>query len=244
MSVRDRTRSIHLSIVIPVYNGEELLERAVKKSISYLTRQPYTWELIIVNDGSTDDTHRIISRLKKKHRLIRGIGYRENRGKGHAVKTGALSAKGSNIIFYDVDLAVSVSSIGVALRKLAVHPVVIGVRRGNGSVIVVHQPLVREWLGRIFTWYANALLHLNVRDVTCGFKGFQKQEARELFNDQWLDGWAFDAEILYLARKKGYSVYQLPVKWSHRTGSKVSMVRDSIASFVGVLRIRFRDGSI
>ena len=164
----------------------------------------------------------------------------KNMGKGKAIAYGVEKAQGKAIIFTDVDLSVSIETITDLLRALRRYPVVIGSRRKTGAKIVVHQSVFRESAGRLFTILSNVVCNVGVADVTCGFKGFTKEAATSLFTCQRIYRWVFDTELVYLARKKGMNIYELPVSWVNKSGSKVRSW-DSVVSLVDLFRIRWND---
>jgi len=222
-----------VSVIIPVYNETVRLISGLEKVLLYLTHQRYTWELIIVDDGSTPPIH-----VKKFPVSVYRLP--KNMGKGRAIAYGVEKARGKAIVFTDVDLSVSPETITPLLAKLKRYPVVIGSRRKKGATIVVHQAVIRESAGRLFTLLSNVICAVGVLDVTCGLKGFTREAAKSLFSLQRIHRWVFDTEIVFLARKKGMSVYEMPVSWVNKSGSKVRPW-DSVASLVDLFRIRWND---
>ncbi len=236
-------RVLLLSLVIPVYNEEARLIEGLNSVLAYLTKQPYTWELFLVDDGSATSVRRLLE--KKKKELAYALSklpvsvYRlpHNQGKGSALRMGVAKARGKYIVFSDIDLSVPISSLRPMLSKLPSHPVVIASRRVSGSRIVVHQQFLRESGGRIFTSVSNMLCGVNVADATCGFKGFHRDTAKRLFGTARVNRWVFDTEILFLARQWGVPIYELPVSWYDRKGSKVKL-GDTVGALLDVFRIR------
>ncbi len=230
----------HLSIVIPVYNEALRIESGLVQTIAYFAKQKYAWELIIVDDGSDDKTHLLAKRLliKSPHQLLR---HKFNMGKGQAIRTGVGLAKGKLILFYDIDLSTPLTEIPKMLSQLKSYPVVIGVRRHRKAQVLAHQPILRESLGHIFTKLTNWLLIPGIVDATCGFKGYQQPAAKLLFTRSKIKRWAFDAEILFLARKFGFPIAQLPVAWRHDPGTKVHLAHDGWQALVDLVRVRIYD---
>lgn len=258
----------YLSLIVPVYNERARLVRGVRRIMSYLRKQPYPWECILVDDGSTKPvrTLPIISKLSfEMGGRFFVIRLAKNQGKGAAIAAGVQRAKGKYIVFTDIDLSVSIRSLKRVLDVLdngscRAHfnsrnrsnmlfkipgierscDIVIASRRHTKSRIVVHQPFVREFSGRIFTFLSNTICNAGVTDATCGFKGFRKDVAKQLFQKSKIKRWVFDTEILFLARKSGYSIRELPVSWSNVSGSRVR-AGDSFASLIDLFKIRMYD---
>lgn len=222
-----------VSVIIPVYNETVRLISGIERVLLFLTHQRFTWELIVVDDGSTSPVH--LTKLPVTvYRLPK------NMGKGRAIAYGVEKAHGKAILFTDIDLSVPIETIKPLLAAMKRYPVVVGSRRTSGAKIVVHQSLVRESAGRLFTFLSNAICNIGVLDVTCGFKGFTRDAAKSLFRLQRIHRWVFDTEIMFLARKKGLSVHELPVHWVNKSGSKVRSW-DSVVAFIDLFRIRWND---
>ena len=221
-----------LSLILPVYNEARRLKTGLKLAFNYLKRQSYSWEIIIVDDGSTDtSTFNSPSTLK----LIRTA---RNFGKGHAIRVGVDAAVGDYIVFSDIDFSVPITYLPQFLSALEESDMAIGSRRLSESRIIKHQSLLRESLGRGFTKLSNLLLGLNQTDLTCGFKVFRRQSAKALFSRQHLNGWAFDSEILLLAKKLNYRVTEIPVSWHNDPHTKVKLIKDLSASLLSLVYIR------
>lgn len=234
--------SIELSIVIPAYNEARDLEASLRSVTRYLDSLPFVSELIVVDDGSTDGTDAILERCRSARPSLRVLRNPSNLGKGESVRRGMLSAQGRYVFFMDADLSVPVDELTGALAALTAggHGVLIGSRRVRGARIEGPQPVVRIWLGLVFTSLARLLLSPAIVDFTCGFKGFRREDARRLFSLQTCADWAFDAEVLYLARLLGTPVLQHPVRWRHRRSSRVRFPRDIYRSLTSLVRIRMR----
>lgn len=222
----------HLSLIIPIYNETRRLEKGLHHALAYLQSQSYSWEIILVDDGSTDNSAKLIPDQVSLIRTAR------NFGKGHAIRLGVEAAKGDYIFFSDIDFSVSLDHLPKFISQLKTHQVVIGSRRLSSSHITQHQPSIRESLGGGFTTLSNKILGLHHTDLTCGFKGFQAQVAKKLFSLQRLNGWAFDSEILFLAKKLGYTVAEIPVVWKNDPLTKVSLFKDILISLFSLIKIR------
>ena len=235
-------RLIELSVVIPAYNETGSIQTTLRIVSEYLRTCGFTWEVVVVDDGSGDDTASLVTEFAAVCSEVRLVRNSRNLGKGATVSRGVLDALGSFIFFMDADLAVPIDELGPALALIARddHRILIGSRRVAGARIERHQPLLREYLGYGFTELARWLLNPAVVDFTCGFKGFRREEARMLFSLQRCTDWAFDAEIIYLARLLGEPIYQYPVRWSHQKSSRVRFPRDIWRTLVALLLIRLR----
>ena len=228
---------IHLSVVIPVFNEEKRIKN-LKKIDNDLQRFPFGAEIIVVNDGSSDKTMNILKKLSIKTSL-KIISYKQNRGKGYAVKRGMLAAHGKYHLFMDIDLSTSLKEIPKFLKTIEKgHDVVIGSRKIKGAKVVDHQSLVRESMGKSFTALSRLMLELPVSDFTCGFKVFTKDASRKVFRLQQLSRWGFDSEILFIANKSKLRLKEVPVEWKNSTLSKVKFPKDLIGSFIELLQIR------
>lgn len=233
---------VKLSVIIPCFNEKKRFQRGFNQYFSFLKTLPYPWELILVNDGSVDNTLDLAKKEARQNRQIKIASYTKNKGKGHAIVMGLKQAKGQYILFSDIDHSVPISTI----EKFYQHfekgaDVVIGSRRVRGAKIKVHQHPLRELLGRAFTLLVRFLIDPKIKDATCGFKAFTKGAAKEIAPKITIFGWAFDAEILFLCGKFKLQVAQVPVTWSDIKGSKVSLTRDVLKSLAELLRIRIND---
>lgn len=228
-----------VSLVIPAYNEARRIGPTLDAVLAWIGTRPERYELIVVDDGSEDGTLEVV------WARLRGVGevrvHRQvpNQGKGAAIRAGMERATGRFRVFFDADLAVPLGCLPGLLEALrAGADVAVGSRRAPGAVIEVHQPRAREALGRGYTWLARGLLGLGVRDVTCGFKGFRERAAGAIFSRLRVRSWSFDAEVLYLARRLGYRVVEVPVRWRNDGMTHVRLPRDLAGSLAGLLAIR------
>ena len=222
-----------LSLIIPVYNEASRFRAGIKLALDYLQSQFYSWEVIVVDDGSNDNS---TSTINKANTHVIRTG--KNFGKGHAIKIGVEAAAGEYIVFSDIDFSVSLIYLPKFLSALKSSDIAIGSRRLPQSHIAHHQDYLRESLGRGFTGLSNLILGLNHTDLTCGFKGFKRSVAQKLFSLQKLNRWAFDSEILFLAKKLGLRVTEIPVSWSNDPQTKVKLFQDTLTSLVALFQIR------
>jgi len=238
----DKASQLYLSLIIPAFNEEARIGKSLDRILSFLQRQSYSSEVIIVDDGSQDRTSELVRNRLGKDSRIRIYQQPHNLGKGEAVKQGMLLGNGEYLFFSDADLSVTIETLPDFLTHLENQfDVAIGTRQIAGAAIEVHQPFYREFLGKMYTRLTNWILGLRITDFTCGFKGFRRQVARDLFSRQRLKNWGFDAEIFYLAQLKGYRVREVPVTWRDDRATKVRLCRDSFRSFIELLQIRIYD---
>ena len=232
--------TLHLSVVIPAYNEQDRIVRTLENTIAYLSEQSYASEIIVVSDGSSDNTAKVIHNFKTPgHVLLRSLEYLPNRGKGYAVRYGMLRAKGRVAMFMDADYAVPMAHCQQGLELIAGgNDIAIGSRAVDGARIGERQNIARHASARIYTLIQNLYLGIHYPDTQCGFKFFTRKAARKLFGEQKLDSVIFDPEILWLAKKAGYRVGQFPVNWRHVADSRIQY--DSIQKSLFVFQELFR----
>lgn len=227
-------------MIVPAYNEGAVLERHLARLTQHLRGRGETFELVCVDDGSTDATAQILAR---QFEPVRVLSHHDNRGKGAAVRSGALASSGERIVFLDADLSTDLAGLEPLLAALdAGADVALGSRRVAGARIERRQPRLREGLGRAFSSLARALFAPEVRDFTCGFKGFRRQAARAIFERARVERWAFDVELVVIARALGLSLVQVPVSWTHHGGSKVRVpgaVLGSLRELASIARRRW-----
>jgi dolichyl-phosphate beta-glucosyltransferase len=234
--------NVSLSIVIPAFNESRRIASTIRELKNYLEQHSITHELIIVDDGSADDTYSVAQSAAGEWPHIVVVSTGANRGKGFAVRTGVFRSTGDVVLFIDADLSTPVEEIEGILDQIKKgFDVVIGTRNARGSRVIVHQPRLREWLGSRYTWLANKVTHAGVTDVTCGFKAFRLKAAQDIFSKQRLNGWSFDAEVLFLVRKRRLRLGEIAICWSNNAESRVRLIRDAIGSFIGLMLIRLYD---
>ena len=233
--------SIDLTLLIPAYNEAKRLTGSLKTILQYCQdnlNMPY--ELLIVDDGSTDQTPEVVKQLQSNNPSLVLHRYSQNRGKGHALKTGMAQAKGKYILFMDADLSTPIEHVSEFLVKLREGmQVVIATRKSAGANITKRQPILRETMGKGFTWLSNQILGLRFTDLTCGFKAFESAAGKDLFHRQKIDGWAYDSEVLFLASRAGYKTCEIPVTWVNSADSKVRLGRDTFTSLISLFQIRW-----
>jgi glycosyltransferase involved in cell wall biosynthesis len=227
-----------LSLIIPVYNEAKRLPSALEQAYAYLQQQDYTFEVIVVENGSQDNTLQIALDFAQKHPRVRVLEQKQ-RGKGLAVKRGMLQAQGAYRFMCDVDFSMPISEIQRFLPPaLKDFDIAIASREAPGSVRY-HEPAHRHVIGRIYNSLIRWLLLPGLQDTQCGFKCFRAEVAKDLFPRQTLTGWSFDVEILFIARQRGYRIVEVPIAWYYNANSRIHLVRDSLQMGLDLLTIRW-----
>ena len=233
-------QSLTYSIVLPAYNESVRIGATLEKILAYAAQRGWNAEIIVVNDGSTDTTAEIVREYAKKHPTLQLLENPGNRGKGYSVRHGMLHAGGDIVLFSDADLSSPISEADKLFAAIADGAdIAIGSRWLKSELQIQRQPLYRQLLGRIFNLVLRMILGLKFKDTQCGFKAFTGNAAQTIFPLQKIERWGFDPELLYLARKFGFTVKEVPVAWSHREGTRISPLRDGIRMFGEVLKIRW-----
>jgi dolichyl-phosphate beta-glucosyltransferase len=228
-----------LSLIVPIYNESERIREPLEEMGQFLAAQPFPTELVMVDDGSRDGTFEIVTEIASHLPVrVRAIRYNVNRGKGYALKVGFAAASGERLLFTDCDLSTPLDEMPRFLAALDEgHDFVIGSRKKAGAEITTHQPWLRERLGMVFTAIVRTLI-ADVTDVTCGFKAYRRGPGQDIFSRLRVEDWSFDAELLLLAQRRNYRFCEVPVRWEHRDGSRVNIVRDVLKSLIGIAQIR------
>lgn len=232
-----------LSIVIPAYNEERRLERALKNIREYFCskrRDLDSIEVLIIDDGSTDGTARIAQAWAEKIPSVRLLPNGENRGKGYSVRRGMLEARGRIALFTDADLSAPIPESEKLLAAIeSGFDLAIGSRAIDRSLILAHQSRFRELAGIIFNRFVRLSTGLPFEDTQCGFKAFVRERCRIVFEQQRIERFGFDPEILFLAQRHGLRAAEVPVRWAHDPATKVHVVRDSVEMFGDLIYIRW-----
>lgn len=214
---------IHLSVVIPAYNEEQRLPKTLRQTAGYLARQPFSWEIAVVNDGSKDKTADIVRAFGVTEPRVRLLQYAHNRGKGYAVRYGLTHVTGAYRVFMDADNSTSINHIEQFMPYFAQgYDIVIGSRDVAGAVIGVHQTRLKELLGNLGNLWIQFWAVPGIKDTQAGFKMFTAQAAALIFPYLTIDRWGFDVELLAVARQRGLKIAERPIRWENDPNSKVS----------------------
>lgn len=229
----------HLSIVIPAYNESARIEHALDRVLTCVADQAWDAEVLVVDDGSKDETAAIVERWMDSHSRLHLIQNPGNRGKGYSVRNGLLQAAGDIVLFTDADLSAPMEEAQRLLDAIAEGAdVAIGSRWLDRTRQTIHQPLYRQFFGRCFNWVTRTVMGLPFRDTQCGFKAFRRSAAQVIFRLQTIERWGFDPEILFIARKLRYNVREVPVTWGHDERSRMSYLKDGMKMLEDMARIR------
>ena len=230
------------SLVIPAFNERKRIEACLRSIAEWLRARPggWDWEVIVVDDGSSDGTKGIAEKTARELGLpLRLLRNETNQGKGAAVGAGVLASSGDPVLVCDADLSTPLSEWVKLAAELPTHPVAIGSRGLGEGLVRLRQPLHRRVLGKAGNLLVRLLAVPGIHDTQCGFKLFRGDVARELFHEARINGFAFDIEILYLARRRGLAIAEVPVLWFNSPESKVSVLRDTLPTLWDLLRLRW-----
>jgi glycosyltransferase involved in cell wall biosynthesis len=237
--VKVPSSSPKVSIVIPAFNEAVRIGDSLRKIEEFLVRLPFDTEVLIVDDGSSDETSPIVKGVGfSRLRLIRN---ETNHGKGFAVRMGTLAATGEYVLLSDADLSAPIEEMEKLLAAAETQnaDVVIGSRAMNRSLIEIHQSRKRELGGILFNRMVRLFLGLDIHDTQCGFKLFKREKIHPVFEKLTIWGFGFDPELLFLADRAGLKILEIPVRWSHADGSKIRFLRDGIRMFTDLIQIRW-----
>ncbi|MFO7559640.1 MAG: glycosyltransferase family 2 protein [Desulfobacterales bacterium] len=231
-----------LSIIIPAYNEEDRIVRTLVKTIFYLNEQDYLSEILVVSDGSRDNTGTVVNGFDPgKNVTLKFFEYHPNQGKGYAVRYGMLQGAAEIIMFMDADYSVPMEEVEKGLNLIGSGAdIAIASRAIQGSIVSHHQNFFREVSAKIYTFIQNFYLGINYQDTQCGFKLFTRNAAQKLFSEQKLNSVIFDPEVLWLAKKAGFTVAEFPVEWKHMEDSRIQYdsLMKSLFVFQELLRIK------
>ena len=228
------------SIIIPAYNEAARLGSTLERVLAYVSQQNWDAEIVVVNDGSRDQTPDLVKTKSAEHPNVRLIENPGNRGKGYSVRNGMLNATGDILLFTDADLSSPMEeSVKLFAAIEAGADIAIGSRWLQPELQTHRQSLARQLYGRIFNLVLRLFLGLKFKDTQCGFKAFSRRAAQTVFPLQRIERWGFDPELLFLARKAGLAVQEVAVVWSHSAGTRISPLRDGMRMFLEVLAIRW-----
>jgi glycosyltransferase involved in cell wall biosynthesis len=228
------------SIVIPAYNESARIRNTLAEVLECIRRHNWNAEVLVVNDGSQDDTAAIVASFAAQDPMIKLVENPGNRGKGFSVRNGILHATGEIVMFTDADLSAPMDEaeqLFAAIREGA--DIAIGSRWLERKRQTIQQPLYRRFFGRCFNAVTRLIMGLPFADTQCGFKAFRRQAAQTIFQLQQIERWGFDPEILFIALKRGYTVREVPVTWGHDERTRISYLKDGVQMLEELVYIRW-----
>jgi len=234
------TPSPRYSIVVPAYNEAERLVPSLNRMLAYLEEAKWSAEIIVVNDGSRDRTAAVVKEFASRNPIVRLVENPGNRGKGYSVRHGMMSASGQFLLFTDADLSSPIEEAPKLFAPIesGAADVTIGSRYLQSELQTRKQPVHRRMLGRAFNVALRLILGLSYVDTQCGFKAFSRNAVNEVFPNMKIERWGFDPEILFLAKRYGLRVTEVPVSWAHDHRSKINPIRDGARMFWELMRVR------
>lgn len=232
-----------ISVIVPTYNEEALIQDTIQQTAAFLQEKYDSYEIIIADDGSFDSTLSIVRSLARKNAHIKVLTSNQNYGKGYAVRRGMLLAQGDYALFMDADLSTPLDEISNLLDGMNRNNADIGIgsRALKESRLIKPQRGLRQTMGRIFNFLFQMILVRGIEDSQCGFKCFRKEICKTVFAKTFIRGFCFDAEILFIAKKKGFSIFELPIKWINCEDSRVNIISGSVNMLVDIFNIRLND---
>jgi glycosyltransferase involved in cell wall biosynthesis len=228
------------SIIIPAYNESARIGSTLERVFAYVRQQGWDAEVIVVNDGSRDNTAEIVREFMQREPILRIVENPGNHGKGYSVRNGMLHASGEIRLFSDADMSSPIEEAAKLVEAIrAGADVAIGSRWLRSELQTQRQSWRRQLLGRMFNLVPRLVLRLHYKDTQCGFKAFTRRAAMEIFPQQKIEGWGFDPELLFLARKLGLKIAEVPVSWAHSEGTRINPIRDGAKMVAEVFKIRW-----
>lgn len=239
----------YLSLVIPAYNEAKRLPATLKRIAEYLSTRDFSYEVLVVDDGSHDTTRQVVHEFARTHPWLRLVQYDDdkgrpvNRGKGYAVRQGVLASAGRDVLFSDADLSTPIEEMEKLLPPIALgeYDITIASRALPESDLALHQPWYRELMGRTFNRLVQKIIGTSISDTQCGFKAFRGEVAKKLFSVAKIDGFGFDTEIIYLAKKFGYRTQEIGVIWRHKDESRVNPILAPLSMMSELIQVRLND---
>ena len=233
---------MNYSFIIPAYNESERLRVSLPKVLDYIHQRRLQAEVIVVNDGSTDNTAEVVRQFAAQNREIHLLANPGNRGKGYSVRNGIMHGTGDVLLFTDADLSSPIYEADKLFNAIAEGAdIAIGSRWLQAELQTERQPLHRQVYGRLFNLGLRIVLGLTYRDTQCGFKAFTRTAAKTVFSRQRVERWGFDPELLFLANKLGLRTVEVPVEWAHDHASRINPLRDGLNMGVEILAVRWND---
>jgi dolichyl-phosphate beta-glucosyltransferase len=245
-SFKDTIRAVHhldhytfdVSIIIPAYNEAKRIAHTLEAIHQYCQQKPWTSEIIVVDDGSQDQTVEVVQQFATKIPHLKIIGYQPNHGKGYAVKQGVLQSEGAYILFTDADNSTPIEEFDKMYPLLDNYPVIIGSRYIKGSDIKIKQSKYRILIGRLGNFVIQSFLIDGIKDTQCGFKAFQHTAAKEIFSRMRINRFGFDMELLAIARLLKYDIKEIPVSWFNAADSRVRPIKDAFRTLKELIMIK------
>jgi len=231
-----------LTIVVPAYNEATRIGRTLEQIIQYVTEKGYPSELIVVDDGSTDETPTLLRVAAAQQSNLRVLRNDRNRGKGFSVRRGVLEAQGEFVLFTDADLSAPIEEADklFAALEMTGADAAVGSRALRRELIGIHQPWFRECAGRFFNLLVRLFTGLKIRDTQCGLKLFRRTSTRRAFELQRGNGFGFDPELLFLIERLGGKIAEVPVRWNDSPATRVRFLRDALRMFLDLVALRWR----
>lgn len=227
----------NISVIVPCFNEERVIKKTINEVHTYLSNNFKNFEIIIVDDGSVDNTLKIIRKLSKNLNNIDFISYKNNKGKGYAVKLGIQNSKYKIALFMDADNATKIEMIKRCVPFFKTHDLIVASRNLSESNIVIKQPIHRTIMGTVFSYIVRFLFNINIKDTQCGFKVFCNNKSKKLFEQQTSNKWTFDVELIKNASCKNMNIKEVPVDWFNDNDSKLNGCKDSINMLKDVIKI-------
>jgi glycosyltransferase involved in cell wall biosynthesis len=228
------------SIIIPAYNEQARIGATLERVMECVQTRQWAAEVLVVNDGSRDQTAEIVTAATRRYPNLRLIENPGNRGKGYSVRNGMLQARGTIAMFTDADLSAPIEEAELLFAAIEDGAdIAIGSRWLDRSRQTLRQPFYRRLFGRCFNWLTRLIMHLPLADTQCGFKAFRKEAACTIFSRQRIERWGFDPEILYIALRLGMRIKEVPVTWGHDDRSRISYLKDGLKMLEDLVRVRF-----
>lgn len=228
------------SLIIPAYNESNRIRPTLDRILQHIEEQRWEAEVLVVNDGSQDNTAQIVTEYGRTHPQVELLENGRNRGKGFSVRNGMLHARGDICLLSDADLSSPITEAQKLFDAIAQGAdIAIGSRWLQAELQTERQPLYRQLFGRIFNLLLRIVLGLNFKDTQCGFKAFRREAAQQIFGLQKIERWGFDPEILFLARQFGFRVVEVPVLWAHSAGTRLHPFKDGLMMGLEILRVRW-----
>jgi len=234
------TARLEYSVVVPAFDEESRIERTLLEMVEYFRGRKTAAEIVVVDDGSQDGTSGVVAQVSRRCPEVRLIRLAQNHGKGYAVRTGMVNARGARVLLADADGATPIAELARLEAALtAGAAIAVGSRVvPPGATVSVRRRWYRHVMGRTFHFLVQSLTVRDVKDTQCGFKLFRSSVAHDLFSRMRMSGFSFDVEVLLMAQRRGYRIAEVPVNWTHQPGSKVRVVRDSLRMAADLLAIR------